>query len=434
MKRTFRRTSLLLTALALFAGLLPALAHAASYSFVKIADSNTPRPGGGGALQALRVGGIAEGNVAFTATQDLYVGNGGPVTPVYQNGDPSSQGNFGGATAPGMDNGVIAISGSFGSRTGMFALNSCTVTPIARVGDPAPSGVFNFVGNSSTGDAQPPRFDNSGGTVAFIGDYGNPFQSGIFAGAGSGLTTIAKSGDPAPVGVFAAGASVFATPSISADKVAFTARYPRLANPTGTTGLFVGSGGPLTLLLKTEDPAPIGTFNELNTPSIEGNTVAFGSRYGSSGLQISVEAVMTLNGGTLTTIAKSTDPSPWGTFGLSNLKGSKPSLVGGYVAFYATEPSDFGNQGVFIGNGGPLTTVIKTGDSLFGGTVIQLRTTQFLLDANGTRNVAFSYTLNDFTSGVAMAVFIPEPATGGLLLCALVSCGILRRTRLAERR
>jgi len=55
-----------------------------------------------------------------------------------------------------------------------------------------------------------------------------------------------------------------------------------------------------------------------------------------------------------------------------------------------------------------LTPLVKTGDQLFGHAITGLNLGQFGLDASGTRNIAFDYTLDNGVSGVALASAVPE--------------------------
>jgi hypothetical protein len=59
---------------------------------------------------------------------------------------------------------------------------------------------------------------------------------------------------------------------------------------------------------------------------------------------------------------------------------------------------------VFVGSGGALTAVIKKNDVLFDSAVSSLRFDKFGLDLGGSGNVAFSYTLVNGKSGVALAI------------------------------
>ena len=74
-----------------------------------------------------------------------------------------------------------------------------------------------------------------------------------------------------------------------------------------------------------------------------------------------------------------------------------------------------------MGNGGPLTQVIRQGDPLFGSTVTDLSFSDSGFNDSG--QVAFSYQLANGFRGIAVANPVPEPsavlllaATGGPLL------------------
>ena len=113
----------------------------------------------------------------------------------------------------------------------------------------------------------------------------------------------------------------------------------------------------------------------------------------------------------LTKIAKSGDVAPIGTFDQGGfLDFGFPAISGDTVAFSGNYGNGSG-EGIFTGNGGPLTTVIKTGDSLFDSTVASLSFTRFGLDPDGSGNLAFSYSLADGRSGIAMATPVIEPGT-----------------------
>jgi hypothetical protein len=83
---------------------------------------------------------------------------------------------------------------------------------------------------------------------------------------------------------------------------------------------------------------------------IDGETVAI-----HGGMEI-----YTVTGGVKTTVVKTDDPAPVGTFGQSAF--GTTGLMGlsdGAVSFFA---SYLGGAGIFSGSGGPLTTIAKTGE------------------------------------------------------------------------
>jgi hypothetical protein len=194
--------------------------------------------------------------------------------------------------------------------------------------------------------------DVRGGTVVFRGQYTG--GSGIFTGSGGPLTTIAKTGDASPVGAVAgiAGATDL---GISGNSVAFTAL---VSTPATQVVVFRSTAGTLTPIAKTGDPAPSGTFISLPFgAAIGGNRVATVGGYGGGGA-----GLFTGDGGALTTIAKRGDAGPGGT-----LDGTfQPfAMSGDTVAFEATAG---GVSALFTGSGGPLTRIVKVGDPAPTGT------------------------------------------------------------------
>jgi uncharacterized membrane protein len=303
-------------------------------------------------------------------------------------------------SVPSISGNRAAFRGDYSGGGSIFTGSGGALTTIATSGDPAPSG-----GTFTT--FRPPAVDS--GTVAFQGFYTN--GSGISTGSGGALTTIAKSGDPAPPGGMFMD---FGTAAIDGGTVAFVGDY----TGGGGRGIFTGSGGVLTTIAKSGDPAPPGgTFTSFDHSAVDSGTVAFRGDY-NAGVGIFMGS-----GGALTTIAKSGDPAPpGGTFsGLTSAE-----IDGGTVAFLGLYA---GGHGIFTGSGGTLDTVIKTGDSLFGSTVTGLGFDRFGLDRDGSGNLAFGYTLADGRSGVAIAS-VPEARAwlmlGVLFIAALIS-GPLRK-------
>jgi hypothetical protein len=97
-------------------------------------------------------------------------------------------------------------------------------------------------------------------------------------------------------------------------------------------------------------------------------------------------------------------------------------ISGGLAAFRGTYTG--GLQGIFIGSGGPLTTVVKSGDSLFGSTVQSLVLGGSALDAGGNGNLAFQYALANGRSGVAIATAV-VPETSPFLIWSAIILGTI---------
>jgi hypothetical protein len=310
---------------------------------------------------------------------------------------------------------AVIFPGIYDAGRGIFASVGGGVTTIAKTGDPAPVDAFGAFGESPAVD---------GSAVAFRGHYNLSSQNGIttsddgiFISSNGTLTTIAKVGDPAPIGTFVSDLShpTFGDPALSGDTAAFAAIF------SGGSGIFTGNGGPFVTIAKVGDPAPIGVFDELFiSPSISGDTVAFSASYDSH----RESGVFTGNGGQLTTIAKTDDPAPVGTF--RGFGGA--SIVGDTVAFSGTYAA-FDQYGIFISNGGILASIIKTGDTLFGSIVDDVEFGRFGLDPSGTGNVAFKYSLTNGSGGVALAIAVPEPSTAWMLSVAMTGAGWTARRR-----
>jgi hypothetical protein len=111
----------------------------------------------------------------------------------------------------------------------------------------------------------------------------------------------------------------------------------------------------------------------------------------------------------LTTIVESDDPAPQGVFyAFGDL-----TIVDDTVAFQGYYQPSQQLTGIFTGGGGELTTVIKTGDPLFGSTIPEgndsLSLGRFGLDPEGSGRIVFYYELTDGREGIAVATPIPEP-------------------------
>jgi hypothetical protein len=190
--------------------------------------------------------------------------------------------------------------------------------------------------------------------------------------------------------------------------------------------VYVGSGGPLTTIVKNGDPAPNGTFLSFGDPTISGNTIAFAAEY-TGGLR----GIFTGNGGALTTIAKEGDPAPVGTFHFpSGLSITPPSIAGDTVAFNAYfGETTYQNHGIFVNRRGMNSLVIQKGDPLFGSTVLYASIGKYGLDSSGSGTIGFAYVLDDRRQGIAFARLVPEP-TSVVFVAFAATILLARRTSL----
>jgi hypothetical protein len=376
-------------------------AAASSYNFVKIADSQTAAPVG--TFSNFGAPSISGNNVAFDGYYDgsnasgIFASIGGGLNTISKKGDAAPSGTFSqffGTAIAGTSVGFVGIyNNSAGS--GAFTGSGGPVTVIAKSGDAVPGGTIATISDVAT----------DGANVAFSAVYNGATQGGIFLTSG-GTSTLITSTTELPIGV-----------SLSGSNVSFSS-----IGDVSRVGI-----GQSTTIAKFGDPAPIGTFLHFDSypslgPAIDGNNVAFVGYYAFGG----IGGAFFGNGGPLTTIMTPGDPAPIGTFAGA----SSPSISGNNVAFVGWYDIFGSKPGIFIGNGGPLVSVIKAGDTLFGQTVTSVGIGTSSLDRGGSSNIAFRYTLSNGVTGVAIAHAVPEPSACYLLFLGtagiwLVQC---RRT------
>jgi hypothetical protein len=198
----------------------------------------------------------------------------------------------------------------------------------------------------------------SNGTVAFRGFYDGGASKAIFTGSGGPLTTIVKTGDAAPQGTF----TDFGLrgPAISGGTTVFKGSYTSGQN--AYQGIFTGSGAAKTTIAKTGDSAPNGTFSTFDDPAISNGTVAFNASYTGG------EGVFNSTGGIVTTIATSNGEAPARVF----TSMFSPAISNGTTAFFGGFSGNDGfGQGIFADSGaGPTIEIVKNGDAAPPGTIV----------------------------------------------------------------
>jgi hypothetical protein len=342
---------------------------------------------------------------------------------------------------------------------------------------------------------------SASGDVGFVGSLDGG-GSGVFRGNGGAITTIASTGAQ-----FSAFPNIPDQGNISINASGVVAFNASLT--AGGMGIFTGNGGAATTIVDTNGGGFTNVFgNAINSSGTvvfaavqSGLAAVFRNQAGvisivtgipghnpgglpdinSSGAVVDLDlspgspprGIYVFDGGTTTTIAVSTDPffdmnPPPASIGNGSINDSN------VVAFWGVSAA--GGQGIFTGNGGPLTTVadssgalgafkepaainnlgviayaatfdaggdgifvgpdlladkvIASGDPLFGSTVVSLN---FFRGLNDSGQVAFYATLADGTQGIYRAdVVVPEPSSvvlmgiGGL---GLVGYLLRRRSR-----
>lgn len=215
---------------------------------------------------------------------------------------------------------------------------------------------------------------NSHGIVAFRADLDSG-RSGIFTGSGGPITTIADSNGPyfnfgtlpsindsgtvaffawggaSGRGVYTSHGAVITTIAESSEE--FFHFEPPEISASGTvafrgfyhfgTAILTGDGGPLTTIADSAGPP----FHSVLVPSLNnlGRVVFYGM------LDDGAEGIFTGGSGVTTTIADTHGP-------FSSLLGYPSIDDSGTVAFFAK--LDAGGNGIFTGNGGPIKTIADT--------------------------------------------------------------------------
>jgi hypothetical protein len=412
------RLGLLRLLMALAVGLaITCQSFALNYVFTRIVDNTESAPYGtfelfgttlnGGLAPAVSNGVVLYGASYSTipgvdTTGGIFTSSQGTIQTIVQNHDPVP-GNpalfFDWVGDPTISQGTVAFSGQYlFSRRTSFTSNGGVMAAVADPSDPPSLGTSSFMG--------PPVI--SGQNIGFVAGrvpFSNP---GLFVKGPDGFTTISQVGNPAPNGSF----NAFLDYSLSNHDMSFRAYF----DSYGREGIFVGNGGPVTKVVASGEPAPTGVFTSFRRPGIADGQVVFWAAYDGA----TQEGIFSEAGGILTTVAKNGDVAPsGGTFtGFQTDEFTGPSIIGDSIAFQASTSS---GTGVYLSTSNQLTTVLSTGQPLFGSTIQSLLFGSYGLNTSGSGSLVFRYTLADGRFGVAMATLVPEPSAHWLALFPLVA-------------
>src|SRR5262245_55415737 len=288
----------------------------------------------------------------------------GRLTPIATSGDKSPLGLFG-------DNVVINSAGRVGFTAKVLSSND----PIIATGD---GGALNKIASAGEqGRVSWPFFGissmNESGTVVFLGLRRTSRSQAIFAGRGGPLTTIVDTAtDPR-----------FGSLGGSAINAAGTVVF-RGSLADRTEGIFL-SGSSIKDIVDTNN----SNVFEFLDPVINDTGTIGGAIFLAGGIE-----VFTATDGVIT---PRTNPDS----SLFTLVDNVTINNRGDVAFFATEA--VGPDGIFVeqtGGSNPVT-VIETGDTLFGSTVVAFSMGRFSFNDRG--QIAFRYLLADGRSGIAVA-------------------------------
>jgi hypothetical protein len=422
------------------AAVVLAAAGGAPAQFIRVADTSTAVPNGTGTYQSfLGMPAVSGSAVVFfgsaTGRDGVYVGTaaGGPIVPVavaLQTTAPNTGGGLFNylsyASTQSVSGTAVAFPGQFGGGSGGAGHGVYTgptaggaLTRVADSSMTMPGATWTFAEFGATAA--------SGPVVAFGAGNGQSFGnalSGVYTGttAGGPLARVADTTTPAPNGtVF----SLFGSPSVSGSVVAFQGGRPAVSY----TGVFAGTaaGGTLTTVadVDTAVPGGTGTFRRFGDAAVSGSRVAFaGGNAQTDGVYIGSAA-----GGPLTVVANRSTaiPGGGGTFQTFD----DPAISGSVIAFAGAGAGAGAPKGIYYidTDGGPLTELIRVGDTLDGRTVSQLFFGNGGLDGS---TLVFAADFTDNTSGVYAVRLTPVPESATVLAIGAVGVGTLRRWRRAR--
>jgi hypothetical protein len=292
----------------------------------------------------------------------------GGLTPIVRFGDlsPDQDGTFSyfGPLSSLNASGQVAFQATLTGTTsglteGIFRASDGEVVKIARQGQPAPDG-NGALAKTFGGCCDPPRL-NEAGTVAFHATLtgtaqGNSDDEGIFAGSGGPLTQAVREGQAGP----GAGETIRepSQPELNErGEIAFRAVAPG----TGFKGILVQSGGTLSTIVRSGQPSPDGSG--AITPSAafrlnDSGEVVFNSEVAGS------TAIFRGSGGPLTLIAREGAVLADGSGALGRLNTASLNDAG-VVAFAsaltATSGGPLDDYGTYRGSGGPLAETAREG-------------------------------------------------------------------------
>jgi hypothetical protein len=389
---------------------------AGNVTFVDVADTSTPIPGGTGNFSSFGLASINGNFIAFDATgsggQDgIYVWS--QATGLQRVTDNNGTG-FSSFQSPTVDsNGTVALYTSSGVYTGVGGGSS--VTTVADTSTPVPgnpSGNFSFTAL----DSRPVSISN--GTVAFeaFSHGGTGFSQGIYTGSasGGGLALVANQQSSLPYGNGTTQYSFLSGPVVNHGQLLFNAD-----NGTGgpQSGVYAQINGTIVRVVDSTQTLPGFNFtysaieSAFVTPgAISNGRVAFftidpSTHGGYFGMN---------QNGTLIDLATTNDKAPGGqsfqdVIGLGlNSDGSYlfTGLSGGKDAVYYSPLFESGDYVRLIG----------AGDQLDGKTVSDVATTPYSLSGNNfVVEVTFTDGSNGIFEGMIGTQAVPEPSSTVLL-------------------
>jgi hypothetical protein len=425
MKKKMRMIALITVATLGFAGNTESLSAQGRNDI--IVQSGQTIPGGNGTFSTFQTALLNDsGQVAFFSNlfgtpggtldnQGVYLGTGGTATQIARTGQiaPGGNGTLSGFTTSfgtrfSLNNagqvailaGISGTSGGNADNLGYYRGTGGSLTQMARLGQPAPGGNGTLSGFD---DLSAPLLNDSGAIAYRVNlsgtSGGSADNTGIYLSSGTSQVQIAREAQSAPDGngTFS---QLDGYVLNNAGSVLFR------GNLTGTSGgssdnsgLFRGNGGGLTQIARRGQVIPGGSGTLGILQSFQMNdlgTVAFRSDLnGTSGADN--QGVYRGNGGSLTQIVRKGQLAPDGNGTLDNFISVEINNAG-TVGFYATLAGTAQDSGIFRGTGGSLTQIAREGQLAPGGNGM-LGLVHFAYSMNETGTVAFTSPLTGTSGG-----------------------------------
>jgi len=323
-------------------------------TITKVADGDTPQPGGGSFGQVGTTATISEsGIVTFLAlgSAPAIVASDGGVTSVVVDRStpiPGGSGTFASFAAARRVGNTTAFQGVDGSsREGVYlATDGGSVALVADESTIAPGGSAPFTSLF--------HLAYSGGAVAFIGI--SPDGRGIYTDQTGALSRLALVGDPVPGSTAGTFDGFSAVPGMSATTIAF---YSTIEEPDGMggvvhrEGIYRFTGGVLARVADETTPIPGGTgsFTSFGgSVAVQEDSVYFvglGAE-GQAGIYVS-------DGTSIERLVDTGTAIPGGAFGFRTF--GPVAVSGSAVTFQAT--GLWGQAGVFLLHDGVVRTLLK---------------------------------------------------------------------------
>lgn len=409
--------------------------QAASFTFTKIIDSNTPIPGQIVTFDSCNAPALDGRNVAFScAASIIYTSIDSSLSKVADTNTaiPNSTGNFLGFPPPAINGESVVFTGigfvgQLPQVVGIYTNIGGSLTTVADINTAIPNGTGNF-----TNFGFFPAIEDE--NVVFLG-FGSNNQAGIYANRNGLLATLADISTAIPDGRGNFG-DFFTDPVIGGGNVAFVGGESTSRGGNLQEGIYIiDRTGSLSTVVDRNTAIPDRTtnFTQVFYPAISGDNVVFTGTEGRVGGE---EGVYARIGGSLITVANNKTATPEGTGNFGNNFGY-PAIDGNNVAFI-NGATDF-QSAIYTTIGGSLIKLIARNDILDGKVVGDLGFGSNGLSGN---SVVFGVGFTDGSTGIYRADLVsdeptpvPEPdSVLGLLAISALGVGLVLNKKLAKSR